>query len=87
MTKNWVDFDQYEGNNSDLVAYDEITGNFIFDVKLSGEFRRKAIFVADGHLVETPAPITYITVVPRNSIRILLLVSALNDLEIMGADA
>ena len=87
MTNNYVAFEHYEGNTSDLVAYAEITGHFIFDVKLSGKFRRKAMFVADGHLVETPAPITYSTVVSRDSIIILLLVSALNDLKIMGADA
>ena len=46
MTNNWVDFEHYEGNSSDLVAYEEITGNFIFDVKLSDNFRRKARFVA-----------------------------------------
>ena len=86
MTKNRVAFEHYEGNNSDLVAYDETTGQFIFDVKLSENFRRKARFVADGHLFETPTSITYSTVVLRDSIRILLLVAALNNLRILGAD-
>ena len=31
----------------------------LFDVKLSGDSRRKARFVADGHLVEAPASVTY----------------------------
>ena len=86
MTKNRVAFEHYEGNNSDLVAYDKTTGQFIFDVKLSENFRRKARFVADGHLVEAPASIAYNTVVSRDSVRILLLVAALNNLETMGAD-
>ena len=85
MTNNWVGFDNYEGNTSDLVAYEEITGHFIFDLKLSENFRRKAGFVADGHLVETPVSITYSTVVPRESTRTLLLVAALNNIKIMGA--
>ena len=55
-------------------------------MKLSENFRRKARFVADGNLVETPASITYSTVVLRDSVRILLLVAALNDLKTMGAD-
>ena len=55
-------------------------------MKLSDNFSRKANFVSDGHLVETPASITYSTVVLRNSVRILLLAAALNDLNIMGAD-
>ena len=86
MTNNQVTFEHYEGNTSDLVAYEEITGNFIFDVKLSENFRIKARFVSAGHLFETPASITYSTVVSRDSIRILLLVSALNNLRILGAD-
>ena len=55
-------------------------------MKLSEKFRRKTRFVPDGHLVETPESITYSTVVPRYSVRILLLVAALNSLETMGAD-
>ena len=85
MTNNWVDFEHYEGNSSDLVAYEEITGNFIFDVKLSDNFRRKARFVADRNLVNTPASITYSTVVSRDSAIIMLLVDALKDLK-KGAD-
>ena len=53
---------------------------------MSENFRIKARFVADGHLVKTPASITYSRVVSRDSIRILLLVEALNEPEIMGAD-
>ena len=58
----------------------------ILDVKLSENLRRKARFVADGHLVETPASITYSTVVSRDSVRILLMTAALNGLEVMGCD-
>ena len=49
-------FENYEGNTSELVAYKEITGHLILDVKLSENFRRKARFVADRHLVHTWAP-------------------------------
>ena len=87
ITKNRVVFEHYEGNTSDLVAYEEITGHFIFDVKLSEKFRIKARFFADGHLLHTPASITYRTVVSRYSTSILILVAALNDLEKIGADA
>ena len=51
MTNNWVDFEHYEGNTSDMVAYEEITGHFIFDVKMSENLRINSRFVADGHLV------------------------------------
>ena len=42
--------------------------------------------MADGHLVKTPASVTYSTFVYRDSVRILLLVGALNGLEVKGAD-
>ena len=71
---------------SKLVGYKEITGHIIFDVKLGEGFRRKARFVADGHKTETPAAITYSTVVSRDLARIMLTIAALNDLEILGAD-
>ena len=86
MTNNRCAFEKYEGNTSELVAYIEITGHLIFDVKLSENFRDKARFVADGHLVETPASSTDITVVMRDSVTILLLAAALNDLDVMGSD-
>ena len=86
MTNNRCDFEHYEGNTSELVAYKDITGPLIFDVKLSENFRRKSRFVADGHLVDTPASITYITVISRDSVRILLLAADFNDLDVMGAD-
>ena len=79
-------FGHYEGNTSELVAYRDITGCLIFDRKLSDNISRKERLVANRHLVETPASITYSTVVSRDSVRILLLAAALNDLDIMGAD-
>ena len=77
---------KYNGDPSDLVGYQEITGHMIFDVKLGEGFRRKARFVGDGHKTETPSSVTYSSVVARDSIRICLLLAALNDLDIMGAD-
>ena len=85
MINNRCAFKKNEGNTSELVAYKDITGHHIFDVELSKNFRRKARLVADGPLVDTPASITYITVVSIYSVRILLLAAALNDLDIMGA--
>ncbi len=86
MKNNRVAFQTYDGNPEDLVGYEEISGHLIFDVKLAENFRRKVRFVADGHLVETPASITYSTVVSRDSVRLLLMIAALNDLDIQGCD-
>ena len=86
MTNNRIAFERYNGEIKDLVGYEQITGHIIFDVKLSENYRRKARFVADGHRVETPASITYSTVVSRDSVRILLMVAALNGLDVQGCD-
>jgi hypothetical protein len=86
MQNNRIAFEEIEGNPEELVGYEKITCHMIFDVKLSENFRRKARFVADGHRVETPASITYSTVVSRDSVRILLLIAALNGVDIKGAD-
>ena len=80
MTNNRCAFEHYEGNKSELVTYKKITGHLIFDVKLSDNFRIKARFVSDGHLVDIPAAITYSTLVLRDSVRILRLSAALNDI-------
>ena len=56
----------------------------IFDVKMCENFRRKAIMVAGGHTTETPAALTYASVVSRDSVRIALTIAALNDLKVLA---
>jgi len=58
----------------------------IFDVKMDGDFTKKARFVAGGHTTEAPASSTYSSVVSRESVRIAFLVTVLNDLEVFVAD-
>ena len=86
MINNKIAFEAYEGDVKDLVGYEEITAHLIYDVKLTENFRQKTRFVENGHLMYLPSFITYSTVVSRESVRILLLVAALNDLEVMGYD-
>ena len=81
-----VAFEIYGGNVSDLIGYKEITGHLVFDVKLGENFRRKARYCADGHKTDTPASVTYSSVVSRDSVRIILTIAALNGLDVMGAD-
>ena len=76
----------YDGDIKDLVGYQEITTHFIFDIKLGENFRRKARLVADGHKTTTPSSVTYSSVVSRDSVRICLLLAALNDLNILSGD-
>ena len=79
-------FSLYDGNPNELIGYQKITTHFIFDVKLGENFRRKARLVGDGHKTKTPASVTYSSVVSRDSVRICLLLAALNDLDIQAAD-
>ena len=79
-------FQKYDGNPHELIGYQQITTHFIFDIKMGEGFRRKARLVADGHKTKTPASVTYSSVVSRDSVRICLLVAALNDLDIESAD-
>jgi hypothetical protein len=88
MTNSMVAFQEYDGNPEDLVAkgFVKITGHLVFNVKLGENYRRKARFCADGHKLATPALITYSSVVSRDSVGILLMIAALNELEIRAAD-
>eukprot|EP00804_Cyclotella_cryptica_P027817 CCRYP_009226-RA/>CCRYP_009226-RA protein AED:0.27 eAED:0.33 QI:0/0/0/1/0/0/4/0/432 len=55
--------------------------HMIFDVKME-DFRRKARLVAGGHVTKAPATLTYASVVSRETVRIALLIAALNDIDI-----
>ena len=81
-----VAFKEYDGNPEQLIGFKQITAHLSFYVKLGENFRRKARLVADGHKMDTPASMTYSTVVSRDSVRILLMIAALNDLAVKGAD-
>ena len=81
-----VAFDPIEDPSTLGKEFSEISGHLIFDIKLGEGFRRKARWVTNGHLTEAPSAVTYSTVVARNSVRIMLLIAALNDLDIQGAD-
>lgn len=79
-------FEVYEGKIEDLVGYQEVKCHIIRDIKLGENFRRKARLVAGGHKTETPFSITYSSVISRDSIRIALTITALNNLNIFACD-
>lgn len=82
-----VAFQKFQGEKKDLPpGFQEIKCHIIFDVKLGENFRRKARYVAGGHVTDPPATTTYSSVVSRESVRIALLIAALNDLEVLSAD-
>ena len=80
-------FDPFEGKESDIpIGYQKIDCHMIFDIKMGENFRRKARLVAGGHTTDTPAALTYSSVVSRDSVRIALTIAALNDLKILACD-
>ena len=68
------------------VGYKKSGVYIIFDVKLDASFNRKAQLVADGHKQDTPYPMTYSSVVSRDSVRIMLTLVTLNGLELQTAN-
>jgi hypothetical protein len=56
----------------------------VFDVKM--DLTRKARLVAGGHKTDPPKESVYSSVVSRDSVRIALLLAALNDLDVLVAD-
>ena len=69
-----------------LIGHQEIGLRMIFDIKLGENFRPKARMVAGGHTMKTPSSITYIYVVLRDSVQIMLMIEALNDLDLQSED-
>ena len=67
-------FEKWEGTTSEIdAAYQKVTCHIIFDDKIlesDGLLRRKARYVAVVHTTETPAALTYASVVSQDSVRI-----------------
>ncbi len=76
---------KFNDDDSISIGYKHITCHMIFDVKMVG-LVRKARFVAGGHLTDPPVESVYSSVVTRESVCIMFLIAALNDLDILGAD-
>ena len=83
-----VAFEIYDGDINELTSkgYTKIDCHIIFDIKMGENFRRKARLVAGGHKTDTPSSITYSSVVSRDSVRVALLIAALNDLQVRACD-
>ena len=65
-------------------GFQKIRVHFVYVVKHDGRF--KARLVADGHLTKEPVESIYSGVVSLRSLRMVVFLSQLNDLEVWGAD-
>ena len=87
MTNVRIAFELFDGDEKDLPPqFQEVKCHIIFDIKMGENFRRKARMVAGGHTTETPAALTYSSVVSRDSVCIALTIAALNDLKVLSCD-
>ena len=76
--------EQARRSEGELIGFQEIKCHIVFDVKM--DFTRKARFVVGGHTTETPASLTYSSVVSRESVRIAFFLGALNGLDVLSCD-
>ena len=84
MANNRIAFDLLGRHEKPPPGYKKIRCHMNFEVKM--DLRRKARYVAGGHLTDPPSSITYSTVVGRETVRIAFLVAALNNLSILAGD-
>lgn len=80
-----IAFDFLDDDDPLAPGYQEIKCHLVFDIKM-GSLQRKARFVAGGHLTDTPTAATYSSVVSRDTVRLMFLIAAMNDLDILAAD-
>ena len=84
MKNNKIAFKLLPRGSNPPPGYKKIRCHMNFEVKI--DLRRKARYVAGGHLTDPPSSITYSTVVGRESVRIAFLVAALNNLNVLAGD-
>ena len=65
-----------------LISHQVIGLHMIFDIKLGENFQRKAITVAGDNNTKTPSSVRYISVVLRDSVKIMLMIEVLNNLDL-----
>ena len=63
------------------IGFKKITCHLIFDMKF--DLTRKARYVGGGHLNQVSPSPSYSSVVSRDSVRIMFLITALNDLDVL----
>ena len=72
------------GKEPSMIGYQEIRCHVIFDVKM--DFICKARFVAGGHNTDKTQSITYLSVVSRDIVRLVFLITGINYLDKLAGD-
>ena len=80
-----VNFDVKDEVEVAPIGYQEIGCHPIVDIKAT-TLTWKVRFVLGRHTMDTPAAMAYALVVLRESVRIHLLIAALNDLDVLSSN-
>jgi hypothetical protein len=83
--KNVMAAFEFRDDDKVPILYKQIPCHMIFNIK-SFSLQREARFVAGGHNTDPPKDTIFSSVVSRDSVRIMFLLAALNDLVILGVD-
>ena len=85
MNNRIVYFDVLPDGQNAPIGNQFVKCHIIFVVKME-DFRRKAQYVAGGHMKNAPPTITYARVVSRETVRLAFTIAALNGLQVKAAD-
>jgi hypothetical protein len=83
MTNAHIAFNIQQPHAQPPPGYKCIPCHILFDIKM--DFTNKARIVVGGHVTDPPSSITYSSVVSREMVRIVFVLAALNDLNILAA--
>ena len=93
ITNVRIEFEKLEGIIPDDMrkgeinpGYEHVNVRMVFDINMDGKFNRKARLVTNGHITVPPSPVTYSSVVSRESVRIEFILAYLNDLDMFACD-
>ena len=82
--KNVMPAFQFTEDGKILIRYKRIDCHMVFDIKM--DLTQKARLVMGGHQTDPLKESLYSSVISKDSVRIILTIAALNDLDILAAD-
>ena len=81
--RNVMPASEFKDDDKMLVGYDKIRNHMVFGVKI-GDLTWKARFCANGSKTDPPKDSTFSTVVSRDTVRLLFLLAALHDTDVLA---
>ena len=82
--KNVMPAFQFTKDGKIPIRHKHIDCHMIFDIKM--DLTQKAWLVAEGHQMDPPKESVYSSIISKDSVRIILMIAALNNLDILAAD-